>query len=45
VILTTHYLEEAESVCDRVDILHRGGVFALDAPATLIDQLGRRSSR
>jgi ABC-2 type transport system ATP-binding protein len=41
VILTTHYLEEAESVCDRVGILHRGSLVAFDAPETLIERLGR----
>jgi ABC-2 type transport system ATP-binding protein len=40
VILTTHYLEEAESVCDRVGILDRGGLVALDTPGTLIGRLG-----
>jgi ABC-2 type transport system ATP-binding protein len=40
VILTTHYLEEAEAVCDRVAILHRGRLVAVDRPAALIDQLG-----
>src|SRR5262249_25100595 len=41
VVLTTHYLEEAESVCDRVGILHRGDLVALDRPQTLIAQLGK----
>jgi ABC-2 type transport system ATP-binding protein len=40
VILTTHYLEEAESVCDRVGILHRGRLVALDTPGTLMGRLG-----
>ena len=40
VILTTHYLEEAETVCDRVGILHDGSLVALDRPARLIAQLG-----
>jgi len=40
VILTTHYLEEAETVCDRVGILHGGSLVALDQPARLIAQLG-----
>jgi len=40
VILTTHYLEEAESVCDRVGILHRGSLVALDRPNELIAHLG-----
>jgi ABC-2 type transport system ATP-binding protein len=40
VVLTTHYLEEAESVCDRVGILHEGRLVALDRPRSLIDTLG-----
>jgi ABC-2 type transport system ATP-binding protein len=40
VILTTHYLEEAETVCDRVGILHNGSLVALDEPARLIAQIG-----
>jgi ABC-2 type transport system ATP-binding protein len=40
IILTTHYLEEAETVCDRVGILHNGSLVALDEPARLIAQLG-----
>jgi ABC-2 type transport system ATP-binding protein len=41
VLLTTHYLEEAESVCDRVGILHDGTLLAVDRPDALIDRLGR----
>ncbi|MFC5286261.1 ABC transporter ATP-binding protein [Actinokineospora guangxiensis] len=33
---TTHYLDEAEILCDRVAIMDRGRVLALDAPATLV---------
>ena len=40
VVLTTHYLEEAESVCQRVGILHRGQLVALDRPQALIEDLG-----
>jgi ABC-2 type transport system ATP-binding protein len=36
VLLSTHYLEEAEQLCDRVGILHEGRIIARDAPAALI---------
>ncbi|MEI6237043.1 MAG: ABC transporter ATP-binding protein [Candidatus Saccharibacteria bacterium] len=39
VILTTHYLEEAEMLCDRVAIMDNGKIIALDTPKTLIKQL------
>jgi lipooligosaccharide transport system ATP-binding protein len=35
-VLTTHYMEEAERLCDRVAILDRGRLLALDAPCELI---------
>ncbi len=41
VFLTTHYMEEADKLCDRVAILHNGRIAALDKPAHLkqnIDQ-------
>jgi len=40
VLLTTHYMEEAERLCDRVAILDQGKVIALDTPARLIASLG-----
>jgi ABC-2 type transport system ATP-binding protein len=40
VLLTTHYMEEAERLCDRVAIVDRGKVIALGAPADLIAGLG-----
>jgi ABC-2 type transport system ATP-binding protein len=40
VLLTTHYMEEAERLCDRVAIVDRGKVIALDTPAGLIARLG-----
>ncbi|MCU1427182.1 MAG: transporter ATP-binding protein, partial [Actinomycetia bacterium] len=40
VLLTTHYLDEAERLCDRVAIMHRGRVVALDTPAALLAELG-----
>ena len=36
VLLSTHYLEEAEQLCDRIAILHRGRVIATGAPRELI---------
>jgi ABC-2 type transport system ATP-binding protein len=40
VLLTTHYMEEAERLCDRIAIVDRGKVIALDTPADLIARLG-----
>ena len=37
VILTTHYMEEAELLCDRVAVLDHGKIIALDSPARLIE--------
>jgi len=39
VIITTHYMDEAEVLCDRVAIMDSGKVIALDSPDRLIDQL------
>lgn len=39
VILTTHYLEEAEVLCDRVAIMDNGAIIALDTPKNLVKQL------
>src|SRR5690348_4598354 len=40
IVLTTHYLEEAQRLCDRVAIIHSGAIVALDAPAALLAGLG-----
>jgi ABC-2 type transport system ATP-binding protein len=40
ILLTTHYLDEAERLCDRVAIIHDGRIVALDTPAALLDTLG-----
>jgi ABC-2 type transport system ATP-binding protein len=40
IVLTTHYLDEAERLCDRVAIMHRGRIVALDRPAALLATLG-----
>ena len=42
VILTTHYMEEAEALCDRVGIIDRGQVIALGSPQALIARHGVR---
>jgi ABC-2 type transport system ATP-binding protein len=40
VLVSTHYLEEAQGVCDRVAIMDQGRIIALDTPAHLIASLG-----
>jgi ABC-2 type transport system ATP-binding protein len=40
ILLTTHYLDEAQQLCDRVAIMHQGEIVALDTPATLVAGLG-----
>lgn len=41
VFLTTHYIEEAESLCDRVAILNKGKLVAVDTPQNFCEKLGR----
>jgi ABC-2 type transport system ATP-binding protein len=41
VMLTTHYMEEAERLCERVGVLHRGRLVALGTPTALKASLGR----
>ncbi|MBR3459952.1 MAG: ABC transporter ATP-binding protein [Clostridia bacterium] len=40
IILTTHYMEEAEVLCDRVALINKGGLQKLGTPRDLIDELG-----
>jgi lipooligosaccharide transport system ATP-binding protein len=35
-LLTTHYMEEAEKLCDRVAIMDSGKIVAVDTPSTLM---------
>lgn len=42
IILTTHYMEEAETLCDRVAIMDNGKIIALDTPKNLIKALLKR---
>ncbi|MEO6456478.1 MAG: ABC transporter ATP-binding protein [Ginsengibacter sp.] len=39
IIITTHYMDEAEQLCDRVAIMDEGKIIALDSPDKLIDKL------
>jgi ABC-2 type transport system ATP-binding protein len=39
-LLTTHYLDEAERLCDRVAVVHEGSIVALDSPRRLLARLG-----
>ena len=40
VVVTTHYMDEAERLCDRVAVIDHGKVIALGTPAELIAQVG-----
>ena len=40
ILLTTHYIEEAEALCDRVAMINQGRLQKLDSPRALIDELG-----
>jgi ABC-2 type transport system ATP-binding protein len=40
ILLTTHYLDEAQRLCDRVAIVHLGEIVALDTPQALLAGLG-----
>jgi ABC-2 type transport system ATP-binding protein len=43
IFLTTHYMEEADALCDRVAIIDRGKIVALDTPEALKAQVGETS--
>lgn len=42
ILLTTHYLEEAETLCNRTAIIHKGELVALDKTKTLIRSMGNQ---
>jgi ABC-2 type transport system ATP-binding protein len=42
VIMTTHYMDEAELLCDRIAVMDRGEIIALDTPKNLIQELLKR---
>jgi ABC-type multidrug transport system ATPase subunit len=39
-MLTTHYMDEAEALCDRVAVVDRGRIIAHGTPTELIESLG-----
>jgi len=41
ILLTTHYIEEADALCDRVAIMRAGKIIALDRPVVLKERVGR----
>ncbi|PLY02856.1 MAG: ABC transporter ATP-binding protein [Desulfuromonas sp.] len=43
VLLTTHYLEEAEAMCERIAIMNHGRIVALDHTAALMGRVGTRT--
>ncbi|PKL36406.1 ABC transporter ATP-binding protein [Candidatus Peregrinibacteria bacterium HGW-Peregrinibacteria-1] len=42
ILLTTHYLEEAETLCDRTAIIHKGKLVAVDKTKSLVKSMGNR---
>src|ERR687897_1356444 len=40
IILTTHYMEEADILCDRIGIIDKGKIIALDTPSKLKEMIG-----
>lgn len=44
IVLTTHYMEEAEQLCDRIAIMNHGSVVGLDTPQKLIQSLNKDKS-
>ena len=42
VIMTTHYMDEAELLCDRIAVMDEGQIIALDTPKNLVKQLLKR---
>jgi ABC-2 type transport system ATP-binding protein len=40
--MTTHYMDEAEILCDRIAIMDNGQIVAIDTPRNLISQLLKR---
>jgi ABC-2 type transport system ATP-binding protein len=42
IILTTHYIEEAEDMADRIGVIHRGEIILVEDKAVLIRKLGQK---
>lgn len=45
ILLTTHYIEEAEELCKRIAIIHKGNIIALDTKDNLLELLERETVR
>ena len=45
IILTTHYIHEAEQMCDQIGILNKGELVALDTTKNLLDKIQRKTVR
>ena len=45
IILTTHYLQEAEELCDRVGIIHKGSLIALDTTENMLNKIQIKTIR
>jgi ABC-2 type transport system ATP-binding protein len=45
IILTTHYIEEAEEMADRVGVINKGEIILVEQKATLMQKLGRKQMR
>lgn len=45
ILLTTHYIEEAEKLCDRVCIMEAGQIIAIDSPSNIVARARGRSAR
>ena len=43
VVLTTHYMDEAQTLCDRIAIMDQGTIIALDTPDNLIKSIGQQT--
>ncbi|WP_432401664.1 ABC transporter ATP-binding protein [Wukongibacter sp. M2B1] len=41
ILITTHYIEEAEYLCDKVSLMNEGKIFYCDTPSNLIDMIGK----
>jgi len=42
IILTTHYIEEAEEMADRIGVIHKGALIVVEEKAALMDKLGKK---
>jgi len=45
IVVTTHYMEEAEHLCDRIAVINDGKLIALDTPKQLVQAIGNESER